>query len=100
MTDKKKPTPKNTPEHTIRCGEVTASISCRQSNAGYAYYDFSLGRVWTSMATGKETHGSSFFDRHEQDIIQAVREATAWIQAKSRPVLARQDPDLNVGQVQ
>ena len=97
MTDKKKPTLKNTPEHTIRCGEVTASIFCRQSNSGYTYADFSLGRVWASMTTGKETHGSSFFDRHEQDIIQAVREATAWIQAKSRPVLTKQDPGLTEG---
>ena len=63
MNEKKK-TAKQKPEHEIRCGVVTASIYLRQSNCGFPYYDFSLSRVWESVTTGKQAHGTSFFDLH------------------------------------
>ena len=82
MTGKKQNNGKQVAVHTIRCGEVTASIYLRQSNAGFAYYDFSLGRCWKSMGTGKESHGSTFFVKNEQDLVQAIREASEWLREK------------------
>jgi hypothetical protein len=90
MNDKKTTNSKSQPEHVVRCGEVMATICLRQSNAGYAYYDFSLGRCWRSMATGKEAHGNSFFNKNEEDLIQAIREASAWIQARLQRVPSQQ----------
>ena len=82
MNDKKKTNDKSKPEHVVRCRTVTATIALRQSNAGYGYYDFCLGRCWTSVASGKEVHGNSFFEQHQEDLILAITEAAAWIRAK------------------
>lgn len=90
MINKKPTSAKQTPVHVIRCGEVAASIYVRQSNAGYAYFDFVLSRCWTSMASGKEAHGNSFFDRNEQDLTCAIHEATDWIRSKLQPSLGDQ----------
>ena len=84
MSDRKgKPASKQKPEHTICCGEVTASIFLRQSNSGYTYYDFALDRSYRSMATGKELHGANFFERHKEELVQAVRKAAAWIREET-----------------
>ncbi len=93
MNDKKKTTAKNKAEHTIRCGEVTAAIYLRQSNAGFVYFDFVLGRAWRSQTTGTEAHGSSFFEKNEQDLIRAVKEASAWIRTKVQSDLPNQQSD-------
>ena len=59
MNDKKKTATKNQPEHIVRSGEVTAEIFCRQSNAGFTYLEYTLGRSWRSQSSGKEARGSS-----------------------------------------
>jgi uncharacterized protein (DUF885 family) len=82
MNEKKKTATKHKPEHVIQRGEVVATIYLRQSNAGYAYLDFTLGRCWISRLTSKEVHGSSFFSRHEDQLVQVAREAAAWIRTK------------------
>ena len=83
MTDKKKhTTAKQTPEHVIRCGHVKASVYLRRSTCGYPYYDFGLSRTWKSMATGNQSHGTTFFDNNEDDLIEAVQNASAWIRQK------------------
>ncbi len=89
MSGKKQNNSKTTPVHTVRCGEVMAEIYARQSNAGFAYLDFSLGRRWSSMASGKEAHGSTFFEKNEQDLIRTVQEACAWVRTKMRGSLAQ-----------
>ena len=85
MTEKKTVATKQKPEHTFSCGEITAHVYLRQSNCGYSYYDFALGRTWKSMATGKEGHGASFFEKNEEDLIDAVRKASAWIRDRVTP---------------
>jgi len=85
MNDKKATTTKQKPEQTFRCGEVTAHVHLRQSNCGYQYYDFVLGRIYKSVATGKECHGATFFDKNEDDLIEAVRKAAAWIRDRVTP---------------
>ena len=60
-------------QHTVRCGEVSVSIFRRQSNAGYLYRDFTFSRYYQSVATGKELHGTGFFESHEADLMDAVR---------------------------
>ena len=80
MSEKKEATLKQKPEHEIRCGEVTASIYRRQSNTGYVYRTYELDRRWRVVGTGKESKASSlFFDTNEQDLVQAVAQASAWI---------------------
>jgi hypothetical protein len=94
MNDKKKTSGKNKPEHVVRRGEVAAEVCLKQSNSGYAYFDFSLSRCWNSMATGKEAHGNSFFEKHEDDLIQAIREASAWIRVKLQGNLSQKETNI------
>jgi len=84
MTDKKQAATKNRPVHTIRSGEVTASIFQRQSNAGFVYWDYSLGRTWRSAGSGKESHGTTFFGKHQTDLTRVIEEATDWLNAASK----------------
>jgi hypothetical protein len=93
MPEKKPVSGKQKPVHVVRCGEVTAAVYLRQSNAGFSYYDFSLGRCWNSMATGKESHGSSFFEKHEEDLLKAIRQASEWVREKTRPAPADGVPE-------
>ena len=81
--ESKKTASSHKPAHTMQCGEVTVRIHRRQSNAGFTYYDFSLARSWRSIASGKETHGSTFFAAHEQDLLRAVQEAAAWLREQA-----------------
>jgi len=84
MSDKKKTTgSKLKPEKEIRCGDVIASIYQRQSNAGYSYRDFTLTRCWTSLASGKESHGSSYYAENERDLVAAIQAASNHIRAKN-----------------
>ncbi len=93
MADKKQNTTKQKPAHVVRCGEVTAIITSKQSNAGYSYFDFSLGRCWKSMATGREAHGASFFADNEQDLVRAIHEVCEWLRSKSASPGATDVPD-------
>ena len=92
MSEKKPSSTKQKPEHEVRCGTVTASIYLRQSNCGYAYWGYSLSRGWQSQATGKQTHGTSFFDQDEADLTQAVRQASEWIRTKNAKAVNGQQP--------
>jgi hypothetical protein len=87
----KKTTVNSKPEHVVRRGEVMAAVFVRQSNAGYAYFDFSLKRAWVSRTTGKESHGTSFFDHHEDQLVEVVKEASAWIRERVRSTSAAND---------
>jgi len=83
MAEKKKQTtPKKKPEHVVQRGGVIGSIHLRQSNCGFPYFDFSLSRTWKSAATGKDSHGSTFFDRNEEELLEVIREICAWIRRK------------------
>ncbi len=84
MSDKKKTTGvKVEPEEEIRCGDVIASIYRRQSNAGYSYRDFTLTRCWTSLASGRESRGSSYYAENERDLVAAIQAAGDHIRAKN-----------------
>lgn len=65
--------------HTIQKGQVVAAIELRQSNAGFTYKQFTLTRRWLTRSSGKESSGNSFFEQHEDDIVEAVRTACAYI---------------------
>ncbi len=85
MTDKpdikrKKPTPPETPIHTIQAGAVTAAIWRRQSPAGYMYLDFSLTRSFESLSSGNTGHSKNFFARNRQELTQVIAQATDWIE--------------------
>lgn len=79
MSDKKKTNGKSEPEHVVCSGEVRATITMRQSNSGYCYLDFPLTRQWAARASGKQATGNSFFEKHEEDLVDAVRQACLWI---------------------
>lgn len=96
MAEKKQQSGKQKPVHQVRRGEVLISVHSRQSNAGFHYYDFTLGRYWSSMATGKEAHGTSFFEKHHEDLVLAIQEACDWIRAKPRS--ATTDSGLDTSQ--
>jgi hypothetical protein len=85
MSDKKQNANKQKPVHTIRCGEVVVWIYRRQSNGGYVYHDFVLGRCWRSVSTGKEAQGATFFEKNEEDLVRAIREASIWLRERNRP---------------
>jgi len=92
MTDKKSTVTKPKPLHTVRSGEVRAMISETQSNSGYAYRQITLSREWTSQASGRRAHGSTFFEQHEEDLVKAIRQAAAWLrEAHAAPTLNAAD---------
>lgn len=86
---KKSITPKQAPAQVIRCGEVTATVQAQLSPTGYQYFDFVVHRHWTRGTTGKESSATSFFDRNEDDLVQAIRAAAAWIREQTDPVPTR-----------
>lgn len=76
---KKKPSAIETPIHTVRVGAVAASIWRRQSPAGYVYFDFSLTRSWKSLSSGNTGYSKNFFARNQQELVEVIEQATAWI---------------------
>jgi hypothetical protein len=80
-----KPEPKNrkksveTPVHTIREGDVAASIWRRMSPAGYEYFDFSLCRSWKSLSTASTASSRNFFAKNQEEIVKVVAKASRWI---------------------
>jgi hypothetical protein len=93
MSEKKSNSIKQKPEHEVRCGAVTASIYLRQSNSGFPYFAYLLSRQWQVKASGKQTHGTSFFDQDEADLTQAVRQASEWIRTKNAEAVKGQQPE-------
>jgi len=93
VTDKKQTTAKNKAVHIIRSGEVIASVFQRQSNAGFVYWDYVLSRTWHSAAGRKESHGSTFVAKHEKDLIEAIRQASEWLRAKTHEGATDEAPD-------
>jgi hypothetical protein len=83
MTEKKNALNKPTPIHTITKGDVEAFIFIRQTNSGFNYFDFQLQRKYRS-GSGKDGHGSSFFAKNAQDILDAVSAAAEWIKEKDQ----------------
>jgi hypothetical protein len=83
MAEKKNALNKPTPIHTITKGDVEAFIFIRQTNSGFNYFDFQLQRRYRS-GSGKDGHGSSFFAKNAQEILEAVSAAAEWIKAKDQ----------------
>jgi hypothetical protein len=67
------------PVHTIRAGDVEASIWRRQSPSGYSYLDFSVVRSFTSRSSGNVGYSKNFFARNQQDLARVIEQATRWI---------------------
>lgn len=87
MSTKKQSAAKPAAVHEVRSGETRAIVYQAQTNAGFKYFQFVLTRSWSSLSTGKESQGNSFFPSNEHEIIQAVREASAWIRARVQQTL-------------
>jgi len=84
MSDKQEPkksknAPTETPVHTIRTGAITASIWRRQSPSGFVYFDYSLTRNFQSLSSGSAASSRNFFAQNCQEVIQAVEQASRWI---------------------
>jgi len=79
MNDKKK-TVNNSPSiHSIVCGNVKADIFACQTNNGFRFLQYSLGRSFVSQSSQKENHSSFFFAENQDDVIRAVQDASTWI---------------------
>ena len=79
MNDNKKTVNNSPPIHSIVCGNVKADIFACQTNNGFRFLQFSLGRCFVSQSSQKESHSNFFFADNQDEIIQAVQDATAWI---------------------
>jgi hypothetical protein len=79
MNDKKKTVNNSPPIHSIVCGNVKADIFACQTNNGFRFLQFSLGRCFVSQSSQKDSHSNFFFADNQDEIIQAVQEATTWI---------------------
>ena len=83
MTEPKKKTDKSESYvRTFRHGAVAANVFHRESPSGFAYLDFSLSRSWKNNQSGKEGYSLSFFERNEDDLHAAIRDAAAFIRAQ------------------
>lgn len=95
-TKKKYANGKSQPLHTIRCGEVTASIYRKQSNCGFSYLDYGLTRRFVSLGSGKETHGITFFAKNKEDLKRAIEEASDWILKRMTEDLLSEGSNIEV----
>ncbi len=85
---------KPAPEHEVRHGQVVATVFRRQTNSGFSYLDFTLSRCWRSQNSAKEQNGAGFFAENESDLIEAIRQASAWIRQANAPKRADDEPLL------
>lgn len=85
METKKRETKKSPkPVHVVRRGAIAASIWARQSQNGFSYFEYTLARSYKSQTSGKEGYSSNFFDRNQNQLIEVVTEASAWIAEQTR----------------
>ena len=94
MPDKKKLEAEK-PLHTIRCGQIVATIEERQSNAGFSYFQYEIGRKWLVKSSQTEESGAGLFAHQEAEVLETVQAACAYIRdrengrkegGKSQPV--------------
>jgi hypothetical protein len=88
MANSKHVASKPTPLHVVRSGEVVITLAERQSNSGYRYRDMVLLREWLNQSSGRRAHGASFFEKHEEDLVKAIREAAAWLRGAGQTPIA------------
>jgi len=81
------------PVHTVRKGAIAANIWQRQSPSGYAYFDFSLSRSWKSLSTDKQGYSRNFFETSADDLVEVIRQASAWI-IHRKEQLAASNPSM------
>ena len=80
MTDKANTTAKPKILHTERSGEVTATVTERQTMSGYAYPQIALSREWSGQSSGKRVHTSNcFFAKHAEDVVLVIRRTADWL---------------------
>jgi hypothetical protein len=92
MNERKKSVNNSPPVHSIVCGNVKADIYACQTNNGYRFLQFCLGRFFTSQSSQKESHSNFFFVENRDEIIRAVQDASAWIREQSNVVLTSEQP--------
>ena len=80
--------------HTIQKGQVVATVELRQSNAGFSYKQFTLTRKWQTRSSGKSSTSTGFFEQHEDEIVDAVRTACAFIRERPNgPTVSSSDSE-------
>lgn len=67
------------PVQMVRRGAIAASIWQRQTQTGFAYYEFTLSRSWKSKSGEREGYSQSFFTRNAADLATVVEGASQWI---------------------
>ncbi|MFC1596333.1 hypothetical protein ACFL5Q_00105 [Planctomycetota bacterium] len=102
MADKKKREVEK-PLHKIRRGQIVATIEQRQSNAGFSYYQFEIGRKWLVKSSQTEKTGTGLFAHQEAEIVEVVTAACAHIrdlanESEESPNGGGEEPDTLLGQ--
>jgi S-adenosylmethionine hydrolase len=87
MSNKKQATVKQTVLHTIQVGDVIGEIRLKKTNSGFCYLDYSLERTF-STSTNKQSRGATFFAVNQANLIQVIRESSAWIEARGNSLPA------------
>ena len=82
MADKKK-REAEMPLHTIRRGQIVATIDERQSNAGFTYLQFEITRRWLVKSSQSEKSGTGLFAHQEAEAIDAIKAACAYIRDRA-----------------
>ena len=96
----KKPVAKNPaerPVHLVRRGAIAASIWRRQTQTGFAYYEFTLSRSWKTKNGASEGYSKSFFSRNAGELVEVIDGATKWIAEKEQSALG-EDADQRLQQ--
>ena len=85
MTEKKKKKsyPKPKPKRTFGDGEVKVHVRLRTDTIGYQVPTVSLERHWTTEH-GKAMTSAEFFEQHEAEIIEQIRNACRYVRGGLR----------------
>jgi hypothetical protein len=91
MNGKRKSTTKQSVIHTITIGSCSAIIELKASNSGYKFLTYRIVRSFVT-STNRTNSSACLFESNEQDVIDTVRAASAWIRANAKAVLAGEWP--------
>lgn len=77
------------PVHMVRRGAIAASIWQRQTQTGFAYYEFTVSRAWKSKTGDREGYSQSFFTRNTTDLSIVIKDASRWISEREQEAISQ-----------
>jgi hypothetical protein len=83
MPERKKREPKEEVLHTVRHGQVVATVELRQANSGFLYESITFSRRFVARSSNKESSANCFFSHQEADLKAAIADACKFVRERA-----------------